>query len=135
MRRAHPGGTLGQYNYYQSRAWRIAARETRRTGYVRGLKSVMGTRQKPTESQYQLCGWLLNWPRAQCVIALTSGFSASLGLLTRKYESFVASSTEKIRTSAPERNHASHRSDGTSATPMPRSAARPTADMVSSSIT
>src|SRR5579884_3822100 len=63
------------------------------------------------------------------------GFSASFGLLTRKYVSFVATSTEKIRTSAPERNQESHNIEGTSATPMPRSAARTTADMVSSSIT
>src|SRR6185312_1766827 len=69
------------------------------------------------------------------MMALTAGFSASFDLLTRKYVSLVSSSTEKIRTNAPERNHASHRIDGTSATPTPRSAARTTADMVSSSIT
>src|SRR3984957_2076128 len=86
-------------------------------------------------NSYQLCGWLRNCARAQCVIAFTSGFSASFGLLTRKYVSFVASSTEKILTSAPERNHASHSTEGTRATPMPRSAARTTADIVSSSMT
>src|SRR3979409_646825 len=76
-----------------------------------------------------------NCANAQLVMALTSGFSASFGRLTRKYVSFVASSTEKILTSAPERNHDSHNTDGTNATPMPRSAARTTANIVSSSIT
>src|SRR6185312_14333257 len=68
-------------------------------------------------------------------MALTSGLWASFWRLTRKYVSLVASSAEKIRTSVPERNHASHSADGTNATPMPRSAARTTAYIVSSSIT
>ena len=42
-------------------------------------------------------------------MARTSGFSESLGLLTRKYVSFVSSSTEKMRTSEPDRNQASRR--------------------------
>jgi len=63
------------------------------------------------------------------------GFVRALGRLTRKYVSLVASSTEKILTSEPERNQESHNTVGTSATPMPRSAARTTANIVSSSIT
>src|SRR5438067_8426281 len=60
-----------------------------------------------------------NCCNAQLVMALTSGLSASFGRLTRKYVSFVATSTEKILTSAPERNQASHNAEGTNATPMP----------------
>src|SRR6185437_885386 len=72
-----------------------------------------------------------NCDNAQLVSARTSGLSASLGRLTRKYVSLVCSSTEKILTSAPERNQESHRAEGTSATPTPRSAARTTANIVS----